>query len=335
MDPLTQGLLGATFGEALYGRKLGTRAITWGALVGMTPDLDVLSNAASPMAEWLYHRGPTHALWFGPLIGPALGWLLWKWKGGRLRDWIGLATLSLFTHPLLDIFTSYGTQLAAPLSRRRFAFDAIGIVDPAYSLMLVAALALALRRGASAKAARVAAWAALGASSGYVALGLALDARAEGIARAQLVSEGVGEARVAAYPTLLQLPVRRIVARSGDLVRVGWLNTLAPKPIAWGRFTSASGPLVEAARRTREARILEWFAMGQAAARLERTADGFVVEIDDLRYGLPGRPEQGLWGVRVRLDRRGRPLGPGERYDRPFRVSVRELVGLSGRPGSS
>jgi inner membrane protein len=87
MDPLTQGLLGASFGQALFGRALGRKALVWGAVVGMAPDLDVVANPVSPMAEWLWHRGPTHALWFGPVVGPVIGWLLWKWKGGRLRDW--------------------------------------------------------------------------------------------------------------------------------------------------------------------------------------------------------------------------------------------------------
>jgi len=29
VDPLTQGLLGASFGQALYGRALGRRALVW------------------------------------------------------------------------------------------------------------------------------------------------------------------------------------------------------------------------------------------------------------------------------------------------------------------
>ena len=53
MDPLTQGLLGAAFGQALYGRALGRRAVVWGALVGMAPDLDVVASPVNPMAEWL------------------------------------------------------------------------------------------------------------------------------------------------------------------------------------------------------------------------------------------------------------------------------------------
>jgi inner membrane protein len=331
MDPLTQGLLGASFGQALYGRALGKRALVWGALVGMAPDLDVVANPVSPMAEWLWHRGPTHALWFGPVVGPVLGWLLWRWKGGRLRDWVGLAVVALFTHPLLDALTTYGTQLLWPFSRQRFGLDAVPIVDPSYSLVLAAAVAFGLWRGAATGAARRAAWAALAVSSAYVGLGLVINDRAEAIARAQLAAEGVGASRVSAYPTLLQLPFRRIVARSSDEVRVGWLNVLGPRPIAWERFTAASGPLVEAARAAKEARILEWFAMGEATPRVVDGPGGPVVEIDDLRYGFPGRPQDGLWGVRVCLDGEGRPTGPGERFDRELPAQVVDLLGQMWR----
>ena len=307
MDPLTQGLLGASFGQALYGRALGRKALVWGAIVGMSPDLDVIVNPVSPMAEWLWHRGPTHALWFGPVVGPAIGWMLWKRKGGRLRDWVGLAIVSLFTHPLLDAFTTYGTQLLSPFSRQRFAFDAVAIIDPAYSLVLALGLVLGLWRGVGTALARRAAWAALAVSSAYIGLGLVVNDRAEDVARRQLATEGLSQARVAAYPTLFQLPFRRVVARSGGEVRVGWLSLLAPRPIAWESFEAASGPAVEAARLTREGRILEWFAMGEATPRVEATTGGAVVEIDDLRFGFPGRPRDGLWGVRVRLDAAGRP----------------------------
>jgi inner membrane protein len=180
VDPLTQGLLGASCGQALYGRALGRRAVVWGAAIGMTPDLDIVMNATGPMGEWLWHRGFTHALWFGPVIGPALGWLLWRWKGGRLRDWVGLAVVALFTHPFLDVFTSYGTQLLAPFSRQRFACDAVGIIDPAYSLMLGAAIAVGLWRGGDSKTARLAAWAGLGLSTAYLFLGLDAGGRHPG-----------------------------------------------------------------------------------------------------------------------------------------------------------
>jgi inner membrane protein len=163
-------------------------------------------------------------------VGPGVGWLLWKWKGGRLRDWIGLSIVSLFTHPLLDAFTTYGTQLLSPFSRQRFAFDAVAIIDPAYSLGLAAAIALGLWWGVGRAAARRAAWAALAVSSAYIALGLVVNDRAKEMARRQLAAESVSDVRVSAYPTLFQLPFRRIVARSGNEVRVGWLSLVAPLP---------------------------------------------------------------------------------------------------------
>ena len=94
---------------------------------------------------------------------------------------------------------------------------------------------------------------------------------------------------------------------------------------------------VEAARATPEVRLFEWFAMGESTPRLERSGARVRVELDDLRYGLPGRPRDGLWGVRVELDARGRPVGRPERFDRKLPGSVssilltlwRETLGLS------
>jgi len=326
MDPLTQGLLGASFGQALCGRTLGRHALVMGALVGMAPDLDVLANATGPLAEWTWHRSVTHSLWFGPVIGPLVGYGLWTWKAGPLRAWILLAVVALFTHPLLDLFTTYGTQLLSPFSNRRFALDAVAIIDPAYSLLLAGGIVIGLRAGLATGDSRRVGWAALGLSSLYLALGLFVNERIEGVARAQLRAQGIDASRVAAYPTLLQLPYRRIVARSGDDVRVGWLSLLRPRKVQWESFTQARGPLVEAARATPEAQLFEWFAMGEATPRVEPMADGSVVEFDDLRFGLPGAPRDGFWGLRVRLGSDGRPLEPGERFERELKAPVSKLL---------
>jgi inner membrane protein len=326
MDPLTHGLLGASIGQALCGRELGRRALVWGAVLGMAPDLDILARPLGPLAEWIWHRGPTHGLWVGPVVGPLLGYALWKRKGGTLRAWLGLAVASLLSHPLLDLCTTYGTQLLAPFSNRRFALDAVAIIDPAYSLVLAAGLVVGLGAGLATARSRRAGWAAQTISSLYLGLGLWVNGRAEAIARAELAAGGVAVWDVAAYPTLLQLPFRRIVARSGDDVRVGWLSVMRPRPIEWEAFTQARGPLVEAARRSPEARLFEWFAMGEATPRVEPMTDGSIVEFDDLRYGLPGAARDGFWGLRVRLGSDGRPLGPGERFDRDLPAPVSKLL---------
>jgi inner membrane protein len=42
MDTVTQIGLGAAVGEAVLGRQVGRRALLWGGICGLLPDLDVL-----------------------------------------------------------------------------------------------------------------------------------------------------------------------------------------------------------------------------------------------------------------------------------------------------
>jgi hypothetical protein len=200
----------------------------------------------------------------------------------------------------------------------------VAIIDPFYSLPFVIALAVGLGCGWGSRPARAAGLAVLALSTAYLAYGLALNRQAESLARRQLATEGVSAADVRAYPTLLQLWLRRLVARDGDLVRVGWLSLWSPRPIAWQRFTDRREPLAETTRATEEGRILEWFAMGQTVASVHASGGGTVVEIDDLRYGFPSRPQEGLWGIRARFDETGRIEGRPVRISRP--LPVRALV---------
>jgi membrane-bound metal-dependent hydrolase YbcI (DUF457 family) len=129
MDSITQSLLGAVVAQAGFRRTLGGRAVVAGAVLGAVPDLDVVAGLFGPYANWLHHRGVTHSIFFGPIAGPLFGWGLWcffRWRAPRrgepetrsspeqLRAWIWLSIFALFTHPLIDLFTSYGTQLLAP-----------------------------------------------------------------------------------------------------------------------------------------------------------------------------------------------------------------------------
>ena len=333
MEPITQGLLGAAFGQALYGRALGRRALTWGAVAGLLPDVDVVMNFTGPMGEFLYHRGITHSLWFGPVAGPLLGALAWRRFGrepGKWSAWTFLFLIGLLTHPLLDVFTTYGTQLLTPLSDRRFTLDAVAIVDPAYSMILVIALAIGLWRGAASRASQRAGAVALVLSTAYLGYGYRLNEQVKDRVRAGLAAQGAAgaaHADVQSYPTLLQLYLRRVVVRLGDEVRVGWVSGWRRNGReTWQSFVVPRDPRIEAARATREGRILEWFASGQTVGRVVEGSAGTAVEIDDLRYGLPSRPELGFWGIRVPLDDRGRPSGPGERFNRPFPESPGRLL---------
>jgi inner membrane protein len=324
VDTLTQGLLGAACGQAFFARRLGRRALVWGAVGGLLPDLDMaVIPVLGPLAEFRYHRSLTHSLFFAPVVGPALGYVLWRRARrrndeprGTLRDWILLMIVALVTHPLLDWFTTYGTQLLWPFSRHRFALDGVAIIDPLYSVPLALALAL-FRVGHDPVRAQRAAALALSFTTAFLFYGVWLNGRAEAEAARQLaVASSPGAWRVDAYPTLLQPWLRRVVARADTQVQVGLLSLWAPRPVAWKGFRQPSHPAIDAARQTEDGRLFEWFTGGQNAARVTHCAAGTCVEIEDLRYGYGGEPDQGLWGVRLALGADGRPLDTGERFNR-------------------
>jgi len=360
MDTVTQSVLGAAVGQALYGHRLGRRAAFWGAVGGLVPDLDMFATVAmGAWGEFLYHRGPTHSLLFGPVVAPLLGYAVWRahdrkrrreldlgrpippehpGQPAQRRAWIGLFFWCLITHPLLDWFTTYGTQLMWPLSTHRFALNGIAIIDPAYTLILTAALVVGWR--ARPRLGRIAATLALCLSTGYLLAGWWLNHEAESVVRRQLDAEGVARADVRCYPTLLQVLLRRAVVVTPDEVRVGTYTFLEPGPVRWQAFTPERHPLVNDLLATPLGRVFRWFAMGKVAARVrEVPGGGFEVEVDDLRYGYPGGPpDQGIWGIRGRYDGAGRPVGEVERYRRALPAGVRALLAtfwrhLIGRAG--
>jgi inner membrane protein len=336
LDTATQALLGAVVGQAGFSHKLGRRAVAWGAVGGLLPDLDILAILThGPFGEFLHHRGFTHALWFGPALGPLFGYAVWRLyaraprkssaqalrlphPGDRalLGSWIGLFVAALFTHPLIDLFTSYGTQLFAPFSDRRYAIDAVGIIDPFYSGTLVAALVVGhvVRRRPA--AARRVAFAALALSWAYLGYACALNEHARRHVERWLNAAGVEDARVRVYPTMLQPYLRRVVVRTPQEIWIGLYTPWREAGPAFERFRPAPPhPLIDALAQTREAAIFTWFAMGETAARVTANGDGFAVEISDLRYGFPGEPAMGYWGIRGDFDAEGRLRGPVRRVE--------------------
>ena len=55
MDSLTQLTFGAACGEAILGKKVGRKALVWGAILGTLPDLDVFIPLGSPVDDFVYH----------------------------------------------------------------------------------------------------------------------------------------------------------------------------------------------------------------------------------------------------------------------------------------
>lgn len=155
MDSLTQIVLGAACGEVALGKKIGNKAMLFGAIGGTIPDLDVLighwffNNEIDQLA---FHRGFMHSILFSLIASLVIGFITSEfYNSGKkrkgttnLKDWILLFFLSIFTHPILDSFTPYGTQLFLPFTDYRVAFNNISVADPLYTIPFLLCLVVTL-----------------------------------------------------------------------------------------------------------------------------------------------------------------------------------------------
>ncbi len=67
----------------------------------------------------------------------------WEKPEATVRDYQWLFFWSLFTHPILDCFTMYGTQLFAPFSDVRVAWSSIAVADMFYTIPFIICLFIA------------------------------------------------------------------------------------------------------------------------------------------------------------------------------------------------
>ncbi|MBP7408601.1 MAG: metal-dependent hydrolase [Flavobacteriales bacterium] len=95
MDSLTQIVLGAAVGEAVLGRKVGNKAILWGAIAGTIPDLDVLARSLfDPLRANEMHRGITHSIFFSAVMAPVLAFWLKRHTASLLALFTVLVTFT-------------------------------------------------------------------------------------------------------------------------------------------------------------------------------------------------------------------------------------------------
>ncbi|MCK8481171.1 metal-dependent hydrolase [Psychroserpens algicola] len=213
MDSLTQIVLGAACGEAVLGRKIGNKALLFGAIGGTIPDLDVFIGRlfyTNEIDVMLFHRGFMHSILFSVLAAFLLGWLVHKFydTGKRLesttrKDWILLFFLALFTHPILDCFTPYGTQLFAPFSNYRVAFNTIAVADPLYTLpFLICIIVLMCYKRQSDKR-RFWLKCGIGISSVYMMLTVFNKIYIDNVFQQSLAEKGISYDRFSVQPSIL------------------------------------------------------------------------------------------------------------------------------------
>lgn len=147
MDSITQIALGAAVGESVLGRRIGNKAMLWGAIIGTLPDLDVFVPLGDAVRNFTYHRSVTHSLLMLLLATPLMVWLINRIHPSLYEHrarWAVMVYLVFATHVLLDSFTTYGTQIFWPIVTTPVGWSTIFIIDPLYTLPLLIGVIAAL-----------------------------------------------------------------------------------------------------------------------------------------------------------------------------------------------
>jgi inner membrane protein len=290
MDSLTHIVLGAAVGTAVLGRKAGPRAALWGAVCATLPDLDVLIPHGNPVRDFTLHRAESHSLFWLTVASPAIAWLIASIeRRGRaaFRDWLPLVWLALVTHPLLDAFTVYGTQLLLPFSDYPVGLGSIFIIDPLFTVPLIIGLvaALRLRRHDPGRAAR---WNAAGlvASTAYLGWTVAAQAHVEGVVNRTLAASPLAEGRMLVTPAPLNSLLWRVVVMEERGYREGHYSLLAGDGVVRLERHASDPQLLDGMRDDWIVRRLAWFTKGfysvREAATDQRLAEGSASTVGQL-----------------------------------------------------
>ena len=223
MDSVTQIALGAAMGVAVMGRRSAPwKAAVWGAVAGTLPDLDVLIDHGDPILNMVLHRAETHAPFWLTLFSLPFAAVVARLHGewDRWRRWWLALWLALVTHPLLDAMTVYGTQIALPFSDQPYGVGSMFIIDPLYTLPLLAGTLWALLRNGRGHAAAGPGLRAnhvgLILSSAYLVWSVAAQMHVERIARQALAAQGIAAERLLVLPTAFNTLLWRVVAIDGQ-----------------------------------------------------------------------------------------------------------------------
>ncbi len=236
MDSLTQIVLGAACGEAVLGKKIGNKALLFGAIGGTIPDLDVFIGSllyGNEIDAMLFHRGFMHSILFSVLGAFLLGWLVHKLydSGKRLHsttrnDWTKLFFWSLFTHPILDCFTPYGTQLFAPFSNYRVAFNNIAVADPLYTAPFLICILILMFYNRRKRRRQF--WLKMGVGISFVYMMLTIFNKIyiDYVFKSSLQEQGINYSRFSTQPSILNNILWYGIAETKDNYHVGFYSLL-------------------------------------------------------------------------------------------------------------
>ncbi|NNC82046.1 MAG: metal-dependent hydrolase [Flavobacteriales bacterium] len=335
MDSLTQIVLGAAVAELTIGRKVGNRAILWGAVAGTIPDLDVYTGfifddltknemhrafshslffclIAAPVFSWLVmkHEKAFLATFLAAVLGlfvlggaPLTGWLIvtgiflflgffiWRMKPiapiSTRTDWTRMMFWTLFTHPLLDAHTSWGTQLLWPLPWK-YSWNNIFVADPLYTVPFLLCMIIVLFLSRKNDLRRMMTLTGIVISSTYMLFTLFMKWVTFSRFTESLEEQGYDLIDISTRPTVLNCILWTANVDVGDAYLMSYYSVLDKSPIHWVRIPKNEHLLAPLAHHEEVERL--WHL---TAGEFAITQKNDTLVYNDLRFGMFGEPVEG------------------------------------------
>ena len=282
MDSLTQIVLGAAVGEAVLGRKIGNKAMLYGAIAGTIPDLDVLASFFTDTVSALeIHRGFTHSIFFSVLFAPIFAFIVTKYETYKnFKNWTLLFFWAFITHPILDAQTTWGTQLFWPLDIR-LAFKNIFVVDPLYTIPFLVFLILAMRQKKASEKRRLYNNLGLFISSLYLVVSLILKGVSYQKFTKELAEQNISYKTIKTKPTPLNTLLWTANIETEKSYLIGNSSFLDQHPIQFSEYPKAHYLLGDIAKHPKIKRMIAiskgWYTINKKNNNLY---------FNDLRFGV-------------------------------------------------
>ena len=300
MDPLTQGLVGASLALSASKKQHLVVAGSLGLLAGMAPDLDLLIRSTKdPLLFLEFHRQFTHSLFFIPIgsfiCALILHPLIAKKGGLSFKQSWWYCGLGYATHGLLDACTSYGTQLLWPFTDTRYSWSTVSVIDPLFTLPILFTLILGLMKRNPWYPRIAVVWALV-----YLTFGMYQRDRAEEAGWALAEARRHTPQRLEAKPTFANTLVWKVIYETEhhyhvDAIRAGRsIKTYTGESIAKLNVAADFPWLDPASQQAKDIERFRWFSDGFIARDPNKG-----LRVIDVRYSIVPNEINALWGIEL------------------------------------
>ncbi len=285
MDSLTHIAIGACIGDLFLGKKLGKRAMLYGAIAASLPDIDFIASFwLNTTDDLLAHRGFTHSILFAVIATVLLSLIFRKPHsslGIPFKTWVLFLGTEILLHIFLDAFNAYGVGWLEPFNHTRISFHVIFVADPFFSIWpaLASVFLLLIKRNHIRR--KVIAVTGLLFSALYLMYCVTNKLRIDNTTRYSLIHQEIHYKRYFATPTSFNNWLWYVVAETDSGYDIGYRSVFDRNDEINFQYYPRNEYLLFPWKDKKDLNELIRFSQGYYTA--EPSAEGIV--FNDLRFG--------------------------------------------------